>query len=379
MKKTLLNTFALATLFFASAANAQVGVGVPAGDIHPSAELEVKSTTKGFLPPRMTNVERNAIISPATGLLIYQTDAVANNPSGLYFYDGTAWKNGLGVVGVKGDQGIPGSVGAQGIQGVKGETGAVGPQGTQGPKGETGATGSQGAAGENGAVGQKGDTGAQGPAGLTGPAGAQGAVGPKGADGQGAITIAGQGINVTGAGTVASPYVVSTTSQCGLAIGQTYQGGIIFYLDPSGCHGLISAPTNEVVGGEVWSNGLYPQYDTGNGLFEGKYNTAIITLRQGITNPAPAATMCFNSSLGGFYDWYLPSIEELNKMFQNIGQGNALGLGNIGNFLGYYWSSSDFDGGKAWLQGFGTFPGTEIIQGQDLKTNTHYVRAVRAF
>ena len=108
MKKTVLNTLALATLFFASAANAQVGVGVPAGDIHPTAELEVKSTTKGFLPPRMTNAERNSIATPAAGLLIYQTDADANNPAGFYFYDGTAWKNGIGAqgaVGPKGDKG----------------------------------------------------------------------------------------------------------------------------------------------------------------------------------------------------------------------------------------------------------------------------------
>ena len=114
MKKTVLNTLALATIFFASAANAQVGVGVPAGDIHPSAELEVKSTKKGFLPPRMTNVERNSIISPATGLLIYQTDAVANNPAGLYFYDGTTWKNGIGAQGEVGPKGDKGETGAAG-------------------------------------------------------------------------------------------------------------------------------------------------------------------------------------------------------------------------------------------------------------------------
>ena len=44
MKKTLLNILALATFFFASTSNAQVGVGIPAENIHPSAELEVKST-----------------------------------------------------------------------------------------------------------------------------------------------------------------------------------------------------------------------------------------------------------------------------------------------------------------------------------------------
>ena len=102
MKKTIINSLTVVTLFFATALNAQVGVGVPAENIHPSAELEVKSNTKGFLPPRMTMVERDAIVTPAAGLLIYQTDGNETNPTGLYFFDGTAWKNGLGV---KGDTG----------------------------------------------------------------------------------------------------------------------------------------------------------------------------------------------------------------------------------------------------------------------------------
>ncbi len=117
MKKTLLKTLVLATLFFASAANAQVGVGLPVGDIHPSAELEVKSTKKGFLAPRMTYAERNSIATPAAGLLIYQTDAVANNPAGLYYFDGLLWKNGIraqGEVGPKGDKGDKGEQGAAG-------------------------------------------------------------------------------------------------------------------------------------------------------------------------------------------------------------------------------------------------------------------------
>ena len=117
MKKTLLKKLVLATLCFTSASNAQVGVGLPAGNIHPSAEMEVKSTTKGFLPPRMTNAERNSIATPAAGLLIYQTDAVVNNPSGLYYFDGTAWKNGIGAqgeVGPKGDKGDKGEQGASG-------------------------------------------------------------------------------------------------------------------------------------------------------------------------------------------------------------------------------------------------------------------------
>ena len=105
MKKNILNLILTCAAFVFSTVHAQVGVGVPAENIHPSAELEVKSTAKGFLPPRMTKAERDAIVSPATGLLIYQTDNDATNPSGLYFFDGTTWKNGLGE---KGDIGVNG-------------------------------------------------------------------------------------------------------------------------------------------------------------------------------------------------------------------------------------------------------------------------------
>lgn len=52
-----------------------------------SAQVEIASTTRGFLAPRMTQAQKNAIVSPATGLLIYQTDAI----SGFYYYDGASW------------------------------------------------------------------------------------------------------------------------------------------------------------------------------------------------------------------------------------------------------------------------------------------------
>jgi hypothetical protein len=56
--------------------------------ILPSAALEVASTTKGFLPPRMTQAQRNAIPTPAEGLIVYCTDC---SPAGLCVYDGSAW------------------------------------------------------------------------------------------------------------------------------------------------------------------------------------------------------------------------------------------------------------------------------------------------
>jgi hypothetical protein len=62
-------------------------VGIGTTTPNSSSLLEIKSTTKGILIPRMTLVQRNAIATPATGLLIFQT----NNTPGFYYYSGTAW------------------------------------------------------------------------------------------------------------------------------------------------------------------------------------------------------------------------------------------------------------------------------------------------
>jgi hypothetical protein len=56
--------------------------------INSSAQFQIDSTTKGFLPPRMSTSQRNAISSPDTGLHVYDTDEDC-----LYFYNGSAWKS----------------------------------------------------------------------------------------------------------------------------------------------------------------------------------------------------------------------------------------------------------------------------------------------
>lgn len=68
--------------------SSQVKIGTPPGPPHPSAVLELESTTSGFLPPRMTETERNAISAPATGLIIYNTDADC-----IQAYMPTGWKD----------------------------------------------------------------------------------------------------------------------------------------------------------------------------------------------------------------------------------------------------------------------------------------------
>ena len=74
--------------------SAQVGVGISSANIDPSAQLEVSSTTKGFLSPRMTEIQRNNINNPADGLLVYQTDGT----KGFYYFDGSVWKQSLGLL-----------------------------------------------------------------------------------------------------------------------------------------------------------------------------------------------------------------------------------------------------------------------------------------
>ena len=174
-------------------------------------------------------------------------------------------------------------------------------------------------------------------------------------------------------GATAPEWVAATTAT--YAIGDTHQGGIIFYLDASGKHGLISAPTDQSFGIQ-WYNGSYVDtYAYGNGIGAGEGNSQGIRRWQGYCSSCYASELCQDLSLGGETDWYLPSKYELNLMFENIGQGNALGLGNIGNFANnVYWSSTEGDGNNAWRQGF-----IGGYQYDDNKVYTSYVRAVRAF
>ena len=79
----------LCFLMIHSAINAQsVAINTDGTTANTSALLDVKSTAKGVLIPRMSRTERNAIASPATGLLIFQ-----NGPDsiGFHYYDGTKW------------------------------------------------------------------------------------------------------------------------------------------------------------------------------------------------------------------------------------------------------------------------------------------------
>lgn len=119
-------------------------------------------------------------------------------------------------------------------------------------------------------------------------------------------------------------------------IGQSIFGGIIFYIDPTGQHGLICAPND-----------------------------------QGVNNWSTAINVCDDLVLNGYMDWRLPAINELVLMYNNLHLNNQ---GNFGTFRGY-WSSNEFSGDRAFHMLF-DLGYSHLAQFKHVHNN---IRAVRSF
>jgi len=149
-----------------------------------------------------------------------------------------------------------------------------------------------------------------------------------------------------------------------LSIGDSYQGGKIFWLDASGQHGLIAAIEDQ--GNEYWSDEFTFTNAVRDGVGAGKFNTTrIIAAHQGVGTYA--AQLCANYQGGNYSDWYLPSKYELNLLFLH---GAAVGGFNYAA----YWSSNENEEGKALRQSFG-----DGFQSYFFKDAFSYIRAIRAF
>ena len=85
MKKLI--TFLFLTFLSFNLFSQGVSINTDGSNPDNSAILDVKSTSKGVLIPRMTQSERSSISTPSNGLMVYQT----NGTSGFYFYDGSSW------------------------------------------------------------------------------------------------------------------------------------------------------------------------------------------------------------------------------------------------------------------------------------------------
>ena len=209
----------------------------------------------------------------------------------------------------------------------------------------------------NSTPGPVGPMGPQGPAGATGPQGPQGAPGaslPSGGQKGRVLKMCDNG-----------PRWLYLNQDCpvvpgGYAIGDIVGGGIVFYLDSTGQHGLVC--TQNDLGLYQW--GCYGGSITGTStaLGTGQVNTNLIL--NGCSQRPIAASICDDLVLNGHSDWYLPSLMELNLLYQNL---VTLNIGVFQN--GIYWSSSDSNlGGGAYSNG-----------GNEGKDTNRQVRAVRAF
>lgn len=145
-------------------------------------------------------------------------------------------------------------------------------------------------------------------------------------------------------------------------IGESYGGGIVFYVYDNGRHGLIAATADQSTG-VVWASLL--SNAVRDGINGGLTNTERIIIQTG--TGSYAAQQCANYKGGNFADWYLPTKYELNLLYL---QKNV--VGGFGNTN--YWSSTENGSGFAWSQDF-----TNGYQGSGDKRSTYYVRSVRAF
>ncbi len=189
---------------------------------------------------------------------------------------------------------------------------------------------------------------------------------------------AGSGISIAGS-------VISATGASGHFVGEFYQGGVIYWLDPSASpaiHGLI-ADIADQSGTFQWSVASTTTGATLNGAYQGKnsgtFNTAKILATPGTTYPAASA--CATSSAQGFADWYLPSLQELAMMFVNQMAITNTALANSGGAFvdintspTQYWSSTESSAANAWYFYF-----DNGNQGTYNKTGGLRVRCVRAF
>jgi hypothetical protein len=380
-------------LLFSSTLFSQVGINTDNLLPDPSAGLDVKFADKGFLPPRVElQAPYNAapIVSPAIGLLVYNTATVGNPPDnvvpGYYYWNGVMWNPFVVSAGTNGQtlRYDGGNWVANSVlynDGTKIGIGVINPThkltiaGTDqtlrliGPGG-FGST-SQLNFGDGDYVYLSEDVDdnllihASGRIAIT-----DGNVGIGTTDPGQKLTVAGT-IQTTSGGVMFPDGTTQTTAAANKhTIGESYGGGIVFYVCTGGEHGLIASVVNQSTS-MAWSNGSNTITNAvRDDVFAGMANTERIIINQGVGTYA--AQICANFKGGTFGDWYLPSKYELNLLYQekDVVGGFPVGIN------AYYWSSNEDSDVFAWAQNF--YDGAQYFLYKN-QTYSFYVRAIRAF
>ena len=166
-------------------------------------------------------------------------------------------------------------------------------------------------------------------------------------------------------------------------VGDFAQGGIVFYVDETGEHGLVC--TKSDIDTLRWYAGTTGETQSkGNGPFSGEMNTSIIISSQvaigddGNSYAARACSELIITERGITYgDWYLPSKDELLLMFENKARIDDAAVDNGGTIFSTllkYWSSTEISSSSAYRVRI-----DNGVAASELKFESNLVRAVRAF
>lgn len=171
-------------------------------------------------------------------------------------------------------------------------------------------------------------------------------------------------------------------------VGDFAQGGVVFWVDETGQHGLVCASSDHSAGIRWHAGTSGSTQAKGDGIYAGEMNTAIIIASQvaiGDDGNTYAARLCAELQITegneAYGDWYLPSKTELDLMYQNKSVIDVSAVANggssfsSGNFsTSFYWTSTEIDLGTVWFLNFtvGTHTG-------NFKDGLARVRAIRAF
>ena len=380
----------LAAVVLTASTFAQVGIGTT--DPNGSAALDITSTTKGLLIPRMLAGERTTIVTPATGLMVYQTDGAA----GFYYYNGSSW--------VAITAGLDGTnVARQDATNIfNGDNSFIG-----GKKFIVDIPGSSDSqitfAGRE--VSIQGGLEAYSGADTHIPVSVSGALNVNqsyfgGVDDRSVnyiktpkVEITTEPVDISDATTkkyvddlIANLQNQITATSATYSIGDVVNGGVVFWLDSTGQHGLVVA-FSDVATSVEWGcygtdlpnvpnvplNGGKP-VGSGAEIGDGFNNT------YDILQDCPAAPAAIAArSLGA--QWFLPSAKELNQVYINKTTLEAVS-GFTAFAPSFYWSSTESVNYYAWAQNL--TDGSQVDLGKSTTNNMDMtspskVRAIRAF